>query len=144
MDNCPVQRTPSRALRAQLPFLKRSQLNVNIKEEGSKNHLVTNIVVANPALYINTTQIFYTNEPTKDWPASMQFKYQALCAPLISLEYSMKYNPAKGQLLPAPVSRSKSIMLSGCWNRLCVCKFLSGDNIRHLWCCEGVNIYPSD
>ena len=51
LENHPVRRTPSRvrrALSAKPPFFKQSQYNVNVKEEGSKNHLVTTIAATNP------------------------------------------------------------------------------------------------
>jgi hypothetical protein len=51
LEDRPIRRTHGRvrrALQAKPPFFKQSQYSVNVKEEGSKNHLVTTIQATNP------------------------------------------------------------------------------------------------
>ena len=51
LEDRPIRKTHNRvrrALSAKPPFFKQSQYNVNVKEEGSKNHLVTTIQATNP------------------------------------------------------------------------------------------------
>lgn len=51
LESRPMARTKARVRRAlttKPPFFKQSQYNVNVKEEGSKNHLVTTIQATNP------------------------------------------------------------------------------------------------
>ena len=51
LEDHPVPRTQNRvrrALSAKPPFFKQSQYNVNVKEEGGKNHIVTTISATNP------------------------------------------------------------------------------------------------